>query len=55
MHMAMTLIALVAGLVLSLAVALIAEEVIFGQVIRMFFFHKPGIEAAGTQLLQRNE
>ncbi|HXM68281.1 MAG TPA: hypothetical protein VN911_16230 [Candidatus Acidoferrum sp.] len=37
MQMAMTFMALVAGLVFSLAVALLAEEFIFGQVIRVFF------------------
>lgn len=37
MQMAITFIAIVAGLVLSLAVALVAEELIFGQVMRLFF------------------
>ncbi len=37
MQMAITFIALLAGLILSLAVALAAEELIFGQVIRVFF------------------
>jgi len=37
MQMAMTFIAVVAGLVFSLAVALLAEELIFGQVFRLFF------------------
>jgi ABC-type enterobactin transport system permease subunit len=37
MQMAITFMALVAGLVLSLAVALLAEELIFGQVFRLFF------------------
>lgn len=37
MQMAITLLAVVAGLVLSLAVALLAEELIFGQVFRLFF------------------
>ena len=37
MQMAITLLAVVAGLILSLAVALLAEELIFGQVFRIFF------------------
>ena len=35
--MAITFMAVVAGMVLSLAVALLAEELIFGQVFRIFF------------------
>ncbi len=37
MQMAVTFIAVVAGLIFSLAVALLAEELIFGQVFRVFF------------------
>jgi len=37
MQMAITFMAVVAGLVFSLAVALLAEEFIFGQVFRLFF------------------
>lgn len=37
MQMAITFMAVVAGLVFSLAVALLAEEIIFGQVFRIFF------------------
>ena len=37
MQMAITFIAVVGGLVFSLAVALLAEELIFGQVFRLFF------------------
>jgi len=37
MQMAITFIALIAGLVFSLAIALLAEELIFGQVFRLFF------------------
>jgi hypothetical protein len=37
MQMAITFMAVVAGMVLSLAVALLAEELIFGQVFRIFF------------------
>ncbi len=37
MQMAITLMAIVGGLVFSLAIALLAEEIIFGQVFRLFF------------------
>jgi len=37
MQMAITLMAMIAGLIFSLAVALLAEELIFGQVFRLFF------------------
>lgn len=37
MQMAVTLMAVVAGMVFSLAIALLAEELIFGQVFRLFF------------------
>ncbi len=37
MQMAITFIAVVGGLIFSLAVALLAEELIFGQVFRLFF------------------
>ena len=37
MQMTITGIAIIAGMILSLAVALLAEELIFGQVIRLFF------------------
>ena len=37
MQMAITFMAVVGGMVLSLAVALLAEELIFGQVFRLFF------------------
>jgi hypothetical protein len=36
-QMAITFIAVVAGLIFSLAVALLAEEMIFGQVFRLLF------------------
>ena len=36
MQMAITFMAVVAGLIFSLAVALLAEELIFGQVFRLF-------------------
>lgn len=37
MQMAITFMAVVAGLVFSVAVALVVEEFIFGQVFRIFF------------------
>ena len=37
MQMAITFMAVVGGLIFSLAVALLAEELIFGQVFRVFF------------------
>jgi hypothetical protein len=37
MQMAITFMAVVAGMVFSLAVALLAEELIFGQIFRIFF------------------
>jgi hypothetical protein len=37
MQMAITLMAVIAGMVFSLAIALLAEELIFGQVFRIFF------------------
>ncbi|HXX00481.1 MAG TPA: hypothetical protein VEJ00_08075 [Candidatus Acidoferrales bacterium] len=37
MQMAITFMAVVAGLVFSLAVALLVEELIFGQVFRLLF------------------
>jgi ABC-type enterobactin transport system permease subunit len=40
MQMAITLMAVVAGMIFSLAVALLAEELIFGQVFRLFFSHQ---------------
>ena len=42
MQMAITFMAVVAGMVFSLAVALLAEELIFGQVFRLFFFGETG-------------
>jgi len=41
MQMLITFMAVVAGLIFSVAVALLAEELIFGQVFRLFFSHQP--------------
>lgn len=40
MQMAITFMAVVGGMIFSLAVALLAEELIFGQVFRLFFSHQ---------------
>jgi len=46
MQMAITFTAVIAGLVFSVAVALLAEEFIFGQVIRVFFVrHTAAVKA----------
>jgi ABC-type enterobactin transport system permease subunit len=37
MQMVITFVAVVGGMIFSLAVALLAEELIFGQVFRLFF------------------
>lgn len=37
MQMAITFLAVVGGLIFSLAIALLAEEILFGQVFRLFF------------------
>jgi hypothetical protein len=41
MQMVITFMAVVAGLIFSIAVALLAEEFIFGQVFRLFFLQQP--------------
>lgn len=46
MQMAMTFMAVVAGMIFSLAVALLAEELIFGQVFRLFFAPRKLAQAA---------
>ena len=42
MQMAITFMAVLAGMVFSLSVALLAEELIFGQVFRLFFAQQTG-------------
>ncbi|HEY6765371.1 MAG TPA: hypothetical protein VI386_11410 [Candidatus Sulfotelmatobacter sp.] len=51
--MAITFLAVVAGMVLSLAVAVLAEELIFGQVFRLFFTPQGGARQAGAEALRR--
>jgi ABC-type enterobactin transport system permease subunit len=48
MQMAITFMAVVAGMVFSLAVALLAEELIFGQVFRLLF-SRPAVEVKPEQ------
>jgi hypothetical protein len=45
MQMAITFITVVAGLIFSLAVAVLAEELIFGQVFRLFFVRPSRLQA----------
>jgi hypothetical protein len=42
MQMAITFMAVVAGLMFSVAVSVAAEEFIFGQVMRLFFVRRTG-------------
>jgi hypothetical protein len=49
MQMAITFMAVVAGLVFSVAVALVVEELIFGQVFRIFFTPQPLRVKSGQQ------
>jgi len=49
MQMAITFMAVVAGMVFSLAVALLAEELIFGQVFRLFFVSKGQIPTLAAE------
>jgi len=53
MQMAITFMAVIAGLVFSLAVALLAEELIFGQVFRLFF--APGKLARESAAVEREQ
>ncbi len=55
MQMAITFLAVVGGLVFSLAVALLAEELIFGQVFRCFSV-RPTVEVkSGAEAQRRNQ
>ena len=49
MQMAITFMAVVAGLIFSVAVALLAEELIFGQVFRLFFVRADGTGKNGRK------
>ena len=48
MQMAITFLAVIGGMVFSLAIALLAEELIFGQVFRLFFSRQT-VEVKSTQ------
>ncbi len=49
MQMVITFMAVVAGLIFSVAVALLAEELIFGQVFRLFFSQQAAALKAGQK------
>jgi hypothetical protein len=49
MQMAITFMAVVAGMVFSLSVALLAEELIFGQVFRLFFARQTATAKPGQK------
>jgi hypothetical protein len=49
MQNVISFVAVVAGMVLSLAVALLAEELIFGQVMRLFFVRSSPAAKAPAQ------
>ena len=49
MQMALTFLAVVAGMVFSLSVALLAEELIFGQVFRLFFARQTATARPGRK------
>jgi hypothetical protein len=49
MQMLITFMAVVAGLLFSVAIALLVEELIFGQVFRLFFTPQPVRIKTGQQ------
>ena len=49
MQLIITFMAVLAGLIFSVAVALLVEELIFGQVFRIFFTPQPVRVKAGRQ------
>ena len=49
MEMAMTFMAALGGMIFSLAIALLAEELIFGQVFRIFFSRQVVAKAGQKQ------
>jgi hypothetical protein len=54
MQMAITFMAVVAGMVFSLAVALLAEELIFGQLFRLFFAPAKVVRGSTATKSERN-
>jgi hypothetical protein len=53
MQMVITFMAVVAGLIFSVAVALLAEEFIFGQVFRLFFARRMVTQAVPVKIGQK--
>ena len=49
MQMAITFMTVGAGMVFSLSIALLAEELIFGQVLRLFFARQTGTTKPGQK------
>jgi ABC-type enterobactin transport system permease subunit len=49
MQMAITFMAVVGGMIFSLAIALLAEELIFGQVFRLFFAPQAAADKPGQK------
>ncbi len=49
MQMAITFMAVVGGMIFSLAVALLTEELIFGQVFRLFFSRRTAVIKTETK------
>jgi hypothetical protein len=49
MQLAITAIAVVAGMVFSLAIAVLVEEFIFGEVFRLFFARQAARVKAGSK------
>jgi hypothetical protein len=49
MQMAITFLAVIGGLIFSLAVALLAEEFIFGQVFRLFALRQAAAAKSGQK------
>jgi len=53
MQMAITFMAVVAGLIFSVAVAVLAEELIFGKVVRVFFVQQPAGKSVPAEIGQK--
>jgi hypothetical protein len=49
MQMVITFMAVVGGMIFSLAIALLAEELIFGQVFRLFFSRQAAADKPGQK------
>lgn len=49
MQMLTTLVAVVAGMIFSLSIALLAEELIFGEIFRLFFASSARAARADTK------